>query len=188
MSKLKSEIIILVIFILIAAILVGYNIFSVEMQKKEAQRQLEEEVLEELRSRETIELAEYYQDYKLIKSEFTNKAAWLSGKMGGEFANIGQLKELTTERLNAAKDYREKLNGIDTPKPLETFLAYELEFIESDIETIGIVLSYYGSESYSTYDDSELKKLYMKTDSLLHKAEGELQKVFNQHELEYMLE
>ena len=107
--------------------------------------------------------------------------------MGGEFANIGQLKELTTERLNAAKDYREKLNGIDTPKPLETFLAYELEFIESDIETIGMVLSYYRSESYSTYDDSELKELYIKTDSLLHKAESELQKVFNQYELEYML-
>src|SRR4030042_4894012 len=123
MVKLKSETAILIVFISIAALLVvGYNIFSMEMQKKKAIRQLEEEarleeerqrleeeMLEELKSRETVELAEYYKDYKPIKAEFTGKAAELSEEAQGEIGNVAQLKELAGERLEAAKNYREKI-------------------------------------------------------------------------------
>lgn len=195
MVKLKSETAILIVFISIAVLLVvGYNIFSMEMQKKEAIRQLEEEariereMLEELKSRETVELAEYYQKYAPIKAEFVGKAAELSEEVQGEIINTTQLKELARERLDAAEDYRGKLTGIDTPKSLETFYEYELEFIESDIETITSVLSYYDSGSYSTYNDSELKELYRKTYSLLHKAGEELNRVYSQYELGYLLE
>ncbi len=193
MVKLKSKIIILIVFISIAALLIGYNIYSVERQKIEARleeerEKLEKEMLEELKSRETIELAEYYQKYAPIKAEFIGKAAELSAEAQDIIINTTQLKELTSERLDAAKDYRGKLTAIDTPEPLETFLVCELDFIESDIETIGMVLSYYGSESYSTYDDSELKELYRKTDSLLLKAGEELHRVYSQYELGYLLE
>src|SRR4030042_7051471 len=166
-----------------------------EMQKKEAIRQmeeeerarLEEEMLEELKSKETIELAEYYEDYKLIKAEFVGRAAELSAEARGEIVNVTQLKEITTERLEAAKDYREKLNGIDTPKPLKTFLACELEFIESDIKTLNLMLSYYGSESYSNFKNSAIEKLYENTRSLLLKAEEELRRVYEQYNLGSML-
>ena len=194
MAGLRKEKIILLILAVTTAVMVGYNVFSVESQKLEVRMQIEEgarieeEMLEKLKSKETIELAEYYEDYKLIKAEFVGRAAELSAEARGEIVNVTQLKEITTERLEAAKDYREKLNGIDTPKPLKTFLACELEFIESDIKTINFVLSYYGSESYSNFKNSAIEKLYENTRSLLLKAEEELRRVYEQYNLGYLLE
>src|SRR4030042_4132223 len=193
MAGLRKEKIILLILAVTTAVMVGYNVFSVESQKLEVRMQIEEgariekKMLEELKSRETVELAEYYEDYKLIKAEFVGKAAELSAEARGEIVNFTKLKEITTERLEAAKDYREKLNGIDTPKPLKTFLACELEFIESDIKTLNLMLSYYGSESYSNFKNSAIEKLYENTRSLLLKAEEELRRVYEQYNLGSML-
>ncbi len=201
MSGLSEKIISSVLVVIMVG-LVGYNVFSVEMRKIEAQRQLEEiarleeerarierEMLEEIKSKETKELVEYYQNYNLLKTEFVKKAAELSEKMEGEIINIEQLKELTTQRLNAAEDFRRKLTQIgDVPGPLETFYDYELEFIASDIETMSLVWSYYNSGSYSTFDDSEIEELYKNTNLLLLKAEEELQRVYSQYDLEYLLE
>jgi len=195
MIKLKSEIIIFIALISIAALLAGYNVFSVEMQKIETSRQIEErqrferEMLEELKSRETRELAEYYQKYRPIKAEFVGKVAELSEEAQDKIVNVWHLKELTTARLEAVVEYREKLTGIgDLPELLDTFYNYELEFIESDIEAISIVLSYYKSESYSTYDDTEIKKLYKNKNLLFLKAEEELQRVYGKYNLGYLLE
>ncbi len=202
MIKSRSEIIISIALVLVVVLLVGYNIFSVEMQKMEIQRQLEEEarleeererlergMLEELKSEETKELAEYYQKYKPLKDEFIEKTVELSEKMGDEIISTGELKELTTERLDAARDYKEKLIGIgNVPKPLEAFLSYELEFIESDMKTVNLVLSYYGSENYSGFNSSAIDKLSEDTWSLLSRAEKELQRVYEQYGLEYLLE
>jgi hypothetical protein len=201
MSGLSEKIISSVLVVIMVG-LVGYNVFSVEMRKIEAQRQLEEiarleeerarierEMLEEIKSKETKELVEYYQNYNLLKTEFVKKAAELSEKMEGEIINIEQLKELTTQRLNAAEDFRRKLTQIgDVPGPLETFYDYELEFIASDIETMSLVWSYYNSSNYSTFDDSEIEELYKNTNLLLLKAEEELQRVYSQYDLEYLLE
>jgi len=201
MSGLSEKIISSVLVVIMVG-LVGYNVFSVEMRKIEAQRQLEEiarleeerarierEMLEEIKSKETKELVEYYQNYNLLKTEFVKKAAELSEKMEGEIINIEQLKELTTQRLNAAEDFRRKLTQIgDVPGPLETFYDYELEFIASDIETMSLVWSYYNSGSYSTFDDSEIEELYKNTNLLLLKAEEELQRVYSQYDMEYLLE
>ena len=202
MIKSKSEIIISILLVLITVLLVGYNIFSVEMQKVETQRQMEEsarldeererlesEMLEELKSKETMELAEYYRKYRPIKAEFIEKTAELSKKMEDKIINIGELEELTIKRLDAARNYKEKLIQIgNVPKPLETFFSYELEFLESDIKTVSLVLSYYGSESYSGFNDNAIEKLYENTRYLLLKAEEELQRVYSQYELEYLLE
>jgi len=202
MIKSKSKIIISILLVLIAVLLIGYNVFSVEMQKIETQRQMEEsarleeererlerEMLEELKSKETKELAEYYQKYRPIKAEFIENTTELSKKMEDKIINTEELKEFTTQRLDAARDYKEKLIGIgNVPEPLETFFSYELEFIESDIKTVNLVLSYYNSESYSDFNDSVIEKLYQNTRSLLFKAEEELQRVYRQYELEYLLE
>jgi len=202
MIKSKSEIIILILLVLIAVLLVGYNVFSFEMQKIAVKRQMEEsarleeererlerETLEELKSKETKELVEYYQKYRPIKAGFIEKTAELSKKMEDKIINTEELKEFTTQRLNIVRDYKEKLIGIgNVPEPLETFFSYELEFIESDIKTVNLVLSYYNSESYSDFNDSVIEKLYQNTRSLLFKAEEELQRVYRQYELEYLLE
>ncbi|MBA7586923.1 hypothetical protein ES708_28930 [subsurface metagenome] len=202
MNKLRKEKIILLVLVVIIAILVIYNIFSVEMQKIETKKQLEEsarleeerarmerEMLEEIRSREAKEMAEYYQKYRPLKAEFIEEAAYLSEKMKDKIINIEQLIELTTRRLNAARDYREKLIQVgNVPESLETFFSYEMEFLESDIKTVNIVLSYYNSESYSDFNSNAIKKLYENTRSMLLKAGEELQRVYSQYELEYLLE
>jgi len=91
--------------------------------------------------------------------------------------------------LDAARNYKEKLIQIgNVPELLETFFSYELEFLESDIKTVNLVLSYYTSESYSDFNSSAIDKLYEDTRLLLLKAEEELQRVYSQYELEYLLE
>jgi uncharacterized membrane-anchored protein YhcB (DUF1043 family) len=200
--KSRIEIIISTLLILIVVLLVGVNVFSVESQKIEAKRQIEEEsdlekereesekeMLEELRSEEARQLAEYYQEYDPIKTEFIEKTAELSEKMNDKVTNTEELRELAAERLEAVLDYKEKLIGIgNVPAPLETFSIFELEFIESDIKTINLLLSYYKSENYSNFNSSALDKLYEDTGSLLRRAEEELRSVYEQYDLGYLLE
>ena len=202
MIKSKSEIIISILLVLVVVLLAGYNVFSVETQKIETQRQLEEEArleeererieserLEEVRSEEARQLAEYYGEYGPIKAEFMEKTTEFSEKIDDKIINTAELKELTTGRLEAALDYKEKLVGIENvPAPLEAFSIYELEFIESDIKTINLVLSYYNSTSYTDFNSSAIDKLYNDTESLFNRAEEELRRVYEQYDLGYLLE
>jgi hypothetical protein len=197
MGKLKNEIIILIVLILAASLLVFYNVYSVEMQKREDIRQAEEEArLEEERQRlaeekwseEAGKLAEYYPDYKAIAEEFIIESSQLQEELKGHIANVASLKEIASARLDLAVDYRDKFAALNTPAPLKTFSSYELEYIESDIQTIRDVLLYYESGSYSTYDDSDLKELYRKTVLLYSKAEEELTNVYSRYELDYLFE
>jgi len=203
MGKLKNEIAILIVLVLVALLLIAYNIYSVEMQKREDIRQAEEEARleEEARkeeekqrlerekwSEETGELAEYYPDYKAIEEEFSIESSRLQEELKDHIANVAGLKEIASARLEAALDYRDKFASLDAPAPLETFYKYELEFIESDIETIREILSYYESESYSTYEEGGLNELYRKTVLLYGRAEEELTNVYSKYELDYLFE
>ena len=172
------------------------------MQKIETQRQLEEiarleeererierEMLEELKSKEARDIIEFDRQYRQIKTEFIGQVNGLSEKIKDEVISIEQLKELTAERLDAVINYKEKLIQIrNVPEPLKTFFSYELEFLESDIKTVNLVLSYYNSEDYSNSNNSAIEKSYKDTRLLLLKAEEELQRVYSQYELEYLLE
>lgn len=178
------------------AVLAGYNIYLVLANRQAAlkiagqQQELEEEKarLEELKKGIAEELAEYYPGYRIIKDEFTGNTEKLSAELDGEIVNIAQLKEITSARLDAAIGYRDKFRALDTPAALEAFYEYELGYIESDIETIREVLLYYGSGSYSTYDDSAIGELCRKTGLLLHKAQEELKSTYSRYELGYLLQ
>lgn len=195
-KKLKSQLVFIVALALIMAVLAGYNIYLVLANRQaaikmaEQQEELEEEKarLEELKKGIAGELAEYYPGYRVIKDEFTGNAEKLSGELEGEIVNIAQLKEITSARLDAAIDYRDKFTASGIPGPLEAFYEYELEFIESDIETIKEVLLYYGSDSYSTYDVTAIGELYRKTGLLCQKAQEELKSTYSRYELGYLLE
>jgi len=171
------------------------------MQKIETKRQLEEivrleeererierEMLEELKSKEARDIIEFDRQYRQIKTEFIGQVNGLSEKIKDEVISIEQLKELTAERLDTARNYKEKLIQIgNVPELLETFFSYELEFLESDIKTVNLVLSYYNSEDYSNSNNSAIEKSYEDTRLLLLKAEEELQRVYSQYELEYLI-
>ena len=137
MIKSKSEIIISILLVLIAVMLVGYNVFSVEMQKIETQRQLEEnarlqrEMLENIKLEETKEIAEYYQRYGPLKDEFIGKVNLLSEEIKNGVIDTAELEELTAKRLDAARNYKEKLIQIgNVPEPLKTFLVMSWNFLK----------------------------------------------------------
>ncbi len=178
------------------ALLAGYNIClilinrqsAMEMAGKQAELEEEKAKLEELKKEIAAELAEYYPGYRAIKEEFIEEAAGFSEELKNDIINMAKLNEITSARLDLALDYRDKFVALDTPAPLKTFSSYELEYIESDIQTIREALLYYGSGSYSTYDDSNLNELYIKTDLLYRKAQEELHSVYIQYGLEFLFE
>jgi hypothetical protein len=195
-KKIKCRIAVIAVLALITAALTGYNIYLAAVNRQQAlklaaeQAELEEEKarLEELRIKMAGELKEYYPCYRDIKGEFIEEVEGLSEELQGEIVNMAQLKEITSARLDAAIDYRNKFTALDTPGPLETFYQYELEYIGSDIKTIKEVLLYYGSGSYSTYDDGGIGELYGKTELAHRKAQEEFRSVYSQYGLEYLPE
>ncbi len=191
--KGKSKI--ALVILLAAVILVGLNVILVEHGKIAAEREareeerLKREMLEEIKLEEAREVVEYYLEFEPARDEFIKETIELSEEMESEFVNIDRIKELVSRRLDAAIAFRDKFLMIESvPSPLETFHDYELEFIKSDIETIGLVLSYYDSESYSTYNSSILNELYLKTGLLYQRAEEELYNVCRQYEMRYLFE
>jgi hypothetical protein len=154
--------IVLAAVITVMIMLVGYNIFLVEYKKAEERRRaeqaarIEREALDKIRSWEARELAEFDQEYGKIMDKFIEEAGELSEKANLRVSSIGELKELTTQRMDASKEFKDKLSGMDIPRPLEDYYKFEMEFLESDINTMALILDYYNSGNYSAYDDSDI--------------------------------
>jgi hypothetical protein len=192
-SKVK-EIVISVVLVVIMLAAVGSNVYFVENGKIEAARQAEEdarrqqEMLEEIKSAETREIAEFDQDYGALKDEFEGVAGELSEKLNSQVSSTGELKEITQQRMDASKELKEYLSQMDIPAPLEDYYEFEMKFLESDIEAAAQVLLYYSSGSYSTFDKTEIARAYQERDYWLREAEEERERVYSQYDLEYLLE
>jgi len=190
MKKVK---IILIAVTAVIIILVGYNIFLVEYQKAEARRQaeqaarIEREALDKIKSWEAREIVEFDQEYRKIEDKFIEEAGELSEKVNLQVSSIGELKELTTQRMNASKGLKDKLSRMDIPRPLGDYYKLEMEFLESDIDKMALILDYYNSGNYSAYDDSDLEELYKNNNLLFLKAQQEMQRVYKEYGLEDLL-
>ncbi len=167
-------------------ILVCLDVILVERGKAIVEREAYEEekmrreLLEDIKSEEAREVARYYLELAPARDEYIKGVVELSGELENEFVNIGQVRELTSDRLGIASSYIDKLLLVENvPDPLENFHNLELDFINSDIETIDLVLLYYESGNYSTFNEVEIKKSYADTESLFLKADGELKRVIN---------
>jgi hypothetical protein len=191
--KIK-EIIIPVLMVVIMLASVGINVYLVENGKIEAARQAEEdarreqEMLEEIRSEEAREIAEFDQDYGALKDEFEGVVNELSGKIKSQASNISELKEITTQRMDASKGLKEYLSNMEIPAPLDDYYELEMKFLENDIEAAAQVILYYSSSSYSTFDDTEIARALQERNYWLSEAEEEREKVYAQYDLEYLLE
>jgi hypothetical protein len=191
--KIKEKIILTAVAI-VMIILVGYNVYSVEYQKIEAARQAEEdarreiEILEEIRSTEAREIAEFDRDYGALKDEFADEVDELSAKADMQISSIDELEEITTQRMNASKKLKDGLSQMSIPGPLKDYYELEMKFLESDINAMALVLDYYSSGSYSTFDDSGLEELYENNNLLFLKAQQEMQRVYEEYGLEYLLQ
>ena len=190
--KIKEKIILIAVAAMI--ILVGYNIYLVENQKIEATRQAEEDVrkeiemLEEIKSAEAREIAEFDRDYGMLKDEFTGEVDELSEKLKSQISNIDELKEITAQRMDASKLLKEDLSRMGIPAPLKDYYEFEMKFLESDIEAAAQVLLYYSSGSYSTFDDGEIDRAYCERSYWLREAEDEKERVYGQYDLENLLD
>jgi len=191
--KIKEKIILTAV-VIVMIILVGYNVYLVEEAKIEAARQAEEdarreiEMLEEIRSTEAREIAEFDRDYGALKDEFAAGVDELSAKLNSQVSSIYELKEITTQRMNASKKLKDGLSQMSIPGPLEGYYELEMKFLESDINAMTLVLDYYSSGSYSTFDDSGLEELYENNNLLFLKAQQEMQGVYEEYDLEYLLQ
>jgi len=191
--KIKEKIILTAVAT-VMIILVGYNVYLVEEAKIEAARQAEEdarreiEMLEEIRSTEAREIAEFDRDYGALKDEFAAGVDDLSAKLNSQVSSIYELKEITTQRMNASEKLEDGLSQMSIPGPLEGYYELEVKFLESDINAMALVLDYYSSGSYSTFDDSGLEELYENNNLLFLKAQQEMQRVYEEYDLEYLLQ
>jgi len=194
MTLKGKEIIFSLVLVVIMLAAVGYNVYSVEYQKVEAARQAEEdarreiEMLEEIRSTEAREIAEFDRDYGALKDEFAAGVDELSEKLNSQISSIDELKEITTQRMNASKKLKDGLSQMSIPGPLKDYYGLEIKFLESDINAMALVLDYYSSGNYSTYDDSDLEELYKNNNLLFLKAQQEMQRVYKEYDLEYLLQ
>lgn len=192
------------VLIVIIIILVGFDVFLVEKTKVEVGRIMEElakieylktefkkaeiELLKQKVEKISIEIIEFDEKYRVVENEYTEKVNELSKKINSEILNIDELKELTTQRINVSKKFKNKLSQMNIPGPLEDFYEFEMEFLNNDIETMALILAYYNSDSYSTYNDDKLKEAYEKSNLWFLKAEEEMSRVYREYNLEYLLE
>jgi len=194
MTLKGKEIIFSLVLVVIMLAAVGYNVYSVEYQKVEAARQAEEDVrreiemLEEIKSTEAREIAEFDRDYGALKDEFAAGVDDLLAKLNSQVSSIDELKDITTQRMDASKKLKDGLSQMSIPGPLEDYYKFEMEFLESDIDKMTLVLDYYNSGNYSTYDDSDLEELYKNNNLLFLKAQQEMQRVYEEYGLEYLLQ
>ena len=204
MTTKNKGIIFLSVLIVIMIVLVGFDVFLVEKTKVEVGRIMEElakieylktefkkaeiELLKQKVEKTSIEIIEFDEKYKVAKNEYTEKVNELSKKINSEILNIDELKELTTQRINVSKKFKNKLSQMNIPGPLKDFYEFEMEFLNNDIETMALILTYYNSDSYSTYNDDKLKEAYEKSNLWFLKAEEEMSRVYREYNLEYLLE
>jgi len=193
MASKSKEIFFSIVMVVIMITAVSYNVYSVEYQKIEAVRQAEEDarlerqMLEEIKSQEAREIAGFDREYRILKAEFTAEVSELSEKPYSQISSIDELKEITMQRMDASKELRDELGKMDIPGPLEDYYKFEMEFLESDIDKMTLVLDYYNSGNYSTYDDSDLEELYKNNNLLFLKAQQEMQRVYKEYGLEDLL-
>ena len=191
MDKAK---IILITLVIIMVILIGFNIFWVEYKKAEARSQaeraarIEREALDKIKSLETREIAEFDLEYRKIEDEFVEEVNEISNELNSRISNIGELKELTRQRMNVSRGFKDRLGRMNIPGPLSDYYELKMEFLARDIEAMTLVLEYYNSGNYSAYNDDRLDKAYRESSFWFRAAEEEIERVYNEYDLEYLQE
>mgnify|MGYP001028751010 CR=1 FL=1 len=202
MNEKNKEILFSLILIIIVAVLLYYNVFSVETKKIEEkiiekQAEIERleleakkiELLKQQREKESVEIIEFDEKYRMMEDDFLKKVKEISDKSEDKFVNIEELKKLIAQRLKISKEFNKKFIQIDNiPEPLNDFYKFEIEFLNNDIEIFTLMYSYYNSGYYYAYNDDRLKEIYRKNNLLFLKAEKERVRVYKEYRLDYLLE
>jgi len=205
MKKKARDTIFSVILILIMVTLVGYDVTGVHIQKIKIQKQIEEQErlgeekirlieekkkeLELKREKTIIEIVEFDEKYRVIESEFFNEITRLPDVLSEKFINIDQLEEITVKRISYSKEFKKKLFQIENiPESLVDFYNFKVDFLNNDIETYTLLNDYYTGKSYSSSNNSKIKDSFYRNILLFLKAEEERIKVYEENDLDYLLD
>ena len=205
MKKKARDTIFSVILILIMVTLVGYDVTGVHIQKIKIQKQIEEQErlgeekirlieekkkeLELKREKTIIEIVEFDEKYRVIESEFFNEITRLPDVLSEKFINIDQLEEITVKRISYSKEFKKKLFQIENiPESLVDFYNFKVDFLNNDIETYTLLNDYYTGKSYSSSNNSKIKDSFYCNILLFLKAEEERIKVYEENDLDYLLD
>ncbi len=154
-----------------------------EMAAREQLREQRLEAVEKEREEKAADLYDFHSSYSRARNTFEERVKNLSGNPRAE--NIGQIIELTEERLQANLDFKKELEGMEFPQALENFYDAKMDFLDNDHQVWSATKDYYtGSSSYNT---SELEHLHTLNLGLFARAEEELARVYSSYGLQDLL-
>lgn len=211
MKRIFSNLYIKIILIIVLAGLLfgllfcaGFYIVSMELAKVESEKilikiseavKLNEELKKsrnenlKLSQEKTVsEIISFDENIEVFKKEFNEKINLLPYKSDTKFINIQELKKIAANGLDASVDFKNKLKNIGyIPKSFNDYYNLLINYLDNNIRINNLFLAYFDSKNYSTFDDSEIKKLYKENDIILKELEQERIKIFKENKIDYLL-
>ncbi len=204
MKKTFSNLYVKIILIIVLAGLLlgaGYYIVSTQLAKVESEKilnkiseavkfneELEKTKIEYLKlsqEKTVSEIISFDEDLEVFKKEFDKKINLLFYKSDIKFINTRELKEIAANGLNASVDFKNKLENIGyVPKPFNNYYNLLINYLDNNIRINNLFLDYFDSESYSAFNDSEIKQLYKENDAILKELEQEKIKIFKENKID----
>lgn len=207
MKKIFSKLYIKIILIIVLVGILfgtGFYIVSKELAKVESEKILSKvseaikfneelkksriEYLKLNQEKTVSEIISFDKDIEVFKKEFNEKINLLTYKIDTKYTNIQELKKIAANGLDASVGFRNKLKNIAyIPKPLNDYYNLLINYLDNNIAVNNLFITYFDSKNYSTFDDSEIKKLYKENDTILKELEQERIKIFKENKIDYLL-
>ena len=150
---------------------------------------LSEEKAKLSRDKTVSEIISFDENLQVLKKEFNEKINLSPYKIDTKFTNIQELKKIAENGLAASADFKSKLKNIgDVPESFNDYYNLLIDCLDNNIRISNLLLAYFDSKDYSTFDDSEIKQLYKENDALLKALEQERIKIFKENKIDSLLE
>ena len=207
MKKIFSNLYVKIILIIVLVGLLfgaGFYIVSTELAKVESQKILNKvseavkfneelkksriEYLKLNQGKTVSEIISFDENVEVLKKEFNEKINLLPYKSDTKFINIQELEKIAATGLNASLDFKNKLKNIGyIPKTVNDYYNLLISYLDNDIAINNQFLAYYDSKSYSTFDNSQIKQLYIENNAILKELEQERIRIFKENKIDYLL-
>jgi chromosome segregation ATPase len=156
--------------------------------ERQAAREATRELIEErrmARNQEISDIIAFDEELSRLKEEYISSIDRISGEMENKVTNIDDLISLTDERIEAAEEFMEGLEDMETPEVLQEFHLLLLEFLENDIHTWQETRSYYSGDY--TGGNQSLEELHRKNSELFQQVDRMQSEIYSSYGLEDLL-
>lgn len=139
------------------------------------------------KNKDSSDIINFNDQYLKIRQDFYLRVEEIMGKIDNKVNSLDVIKQLTTDRIKLAEDYKSQINSLTISDALNNLYDYEIEFLDSDIKLWNIVNAYYSLDDFSKFDLNKIDVENQKSHELYLKAEEELKSVYNKYGLGYFL-